>query len=103
MGDLPIPAPALEVLGNTLIGAAFLVAMGLVVWLIIRSDKREKEFDEAMAVKDAKIAELYEQNRSDATLLRDKLEHGLDKLAQASEVQREFLTALSNKRAGARS
>lgn len=98
MGDLPIPAPALETLGNTLLGAAFLVAMGLVVWLIIRSDRREKEFDKAMEAKDAKIAELYEQNRSDATLLRDKLEIGLDKLAQASEIQREFLTALGPKR-----
>ncbi len=99
MGDLPIPAPALETLGNTLIGAAFLVMVGLVVWLIIRRDQREKEFDAEMKAKDAKISELYEQNRSDAMVLRDKLEVGLDKLAQASEIQREFLTALAPKRA----
>lgn len=93
-----LPKGAIDTLSGNLLGAAFIVLMGVIIWLLIRYDRRQKTHDEAIAVKDAKIDELYEQNRADATLLRDKLEAGLDKLAAASALQSEFLSVLNSKR-----
>lgn len=98
MDGLPIPTQAVDTLATNLIGAAFLVLLGVIIWLLIRGERRQREFDKALEAKDKKIESLYEQNRSDSILSRDKLEQGLGRLAESQELSRDFLEALTAKR-----
>jgi len=105
MDGLPLPSQAVDTLSGTLIGAAFLVCMGVIAWLIIRADRRTGEREKALtaqankyeaiiAKKDEQLAELYETGKNDALLFATKAESISDQLAQEGATNRAFYQSI---------